>query len=322
MKAEDIINRQLNWAKRKGIETVKDFPLKRKGVESVKDYPLYCSSVSKNIFDGLHENTKEQFDKADGNELKDGRYPAKMKALFSSSALCVNLFQYFADGNGKNDAKELLIACKLITHECNEQIIIEFEKKFETGISTPNLDVVIGIGESQLIAIESKFTEPYSKHDKKKFNFIQEKYGRKKLWRNAGNLFSKLGFDTESIKTIRYKEKGKEKIIKGWPIFNKYHYLDAAQLIKHILGVTNSLKNNIEEKNTEITLVYLWYDAFGTEGAMHREEIEDFRKTIEDATSQKIKVRHATYQEVICNLCEILGDSHRDYLNYVTERYL
>ena len=85
---------------------------------------------------------------------------------------------------------------------------------------------------------------------------------------------------------------------------------------------TSDTETKVEEKKTEETLFYLWYDALGAEGAMHREEIEDFRKTIEDATSQKIKVRHATYQEIICNLCKRLGDSHRDYLNYITERYL
>ncbi|MBO4614368.1 MAG: hypothetical protein J5709_04570 [Bacteroidales bacterium] len=321
MKVEDIINRQLEWAKRKEMKTVKDFPLKRKGIESVKDYPLYCSSVYENIFDGLHENTVVQYDKADGNELKDGRYPAKMKALFSSSALCVNLFQYFADGNGKNGAKELLIACNLITPECNEKIIIEFEKKFETGISTPNVDVVIRIGESQLIAIESKFTEPYSKHDKKKFNFIQGKYGCKDFWKNAGNLFSKLGFDTEPMKTIQYTERGKKKEIKGWPIFNKNLYLDTAQLIKHILGVTNTY-DDIEGK-TKITLVYLWYDAFGAEGKKHREEIEEFCKFINENASDKVLVMHATYQEVIANLSKKLDYSeHKEYIDYITERYL
>ena len=188
MKTKEFIKiRQLEWAKRKGIDTVKNYPLKRKGIESVKDYPLYCSSVSKNIFDGLHENIEKQFVQADGNELKDGSYPAKMKALFSSSALCVNLFQYFAVGNGKKDTKELLSACD-IKPKCNNEICISFEKKFKTGISTPNIDVVIRIGESQLIAIESKFTEPYLEHDKKKFNFIQEKYGCENLWKNAGDL--------------------------------------------------------------------------------------------------------------------------------------
>ena len=128
-----------------------------------------------------------------------------------------------------------------------------------------------------------------------------------------------MGVNQQNIKPIN----GKEKEIKGWPIFNKpgnkYLYLDAAQLIKHILGVTNAL--DIEK--TEITLFYLWYDAFGEEGKKHRKEIEDFGKMIYEATNHKIKVRHATYQEVIANLSKKLDYSkHKEYIDYITERYL
>lgn len=328
MKAIDIIKtRQLEWANRKGL-----------GLN--KKYPLYCKCIDCNIYGGLNEEVRKQFEKGSGNELNDEIWPAKMEALFSSSALCVNVFQYFAIGN-KNNVLDFLKACKLISNNYqgdvipvdfeyenkNIQVPIRFEEKFETGIpyGVPNLDAVIRTksktGKKQLFAFESKFTEPYSSSHRG--NFLKEKYcSESKIWSyNGCDIYKALNIDNKENICRLIKKDGKEEWEEGRYIFD-YKYLDGAQLVKHILGATNSLKNNIEEKNTEITLVYLWYDAFGTEGAMHREEIEDFRKTIEDATSQKIKVRHATYQEIICNLCKRLGDSHRDYLNYITERYL
>ncbi len=332
MRAEEFIKtRQLEWAKRKGL-----------GLNEKEKYSYYCKNIDCNIYGGLNEDVRKQFEKGSGNELNDEIWPAKMEALFSSSALCVNVFQYFAIGN-KNNVLDFLKACKLISNNYqgdvipvdfeyenkNIQVPIRFEEKFETGIpyGVPNLDAVIRTksktGKKQLFAFESKFTEPYYSHCG---NFLKEKYcmeENREIWKNdkIKGLYDALGIDCKRNDSILNETEKGEEIEYGRYIFD-YKYLDGAQLVKHILGTTNSLKNNIEEKNTEITLVYLWYDAFGTEGAMHREEIEDFRKTIEEATSQKIKVRHATFQEVICNLCERLGDSHRDYLNYITERYL
>lgn len=337
MKAIDIIKtRQLEWAKRIiGKENLN------------KDYPFYCKEVENNIFcdkdsKGLSDIVEAQIRRGSGNELKDGdTEPAKIKAVFSSSALCVNVLQYFAIGN-ENNVLDFLRACKLISNNYqgdvipvdfeyenkNIQVPIRFEEKFETGIpyGVPNLDAVIRTksktGKKQLFAFESKFSEPYSSH---RGNFLKEKYCSKEnreIWIYKDcDIYKALKIDNKENICRLIKKDEKEEREEGRYIFD-YKYLDGAQLVKHILGATNSLKNNPEEENTEITLVYLWYDALGAEGAMHREEIEDFRKTIEDATSQKIKVRHATYQEVICNLCEMLDDSHRDYLNYITERYL
>lgn len=316
----DIIKtRQLEWAKRNiGKEKLNN------------DYPFYCNDVKDNIFDNeLDECVKTQFDNAKGNELDDKKYPAKMKALYSSSALCVNVFQYFAVGEGKNNALELLVACKLISDGYSGNVLsINFEETSYkiSDISEPNIDVVVKIeseSKKQLFAIESKFSEPYSSH---RGNFLKEKYCSKEnreIWMYKDcDIYDALKIDNKENICRLIKKDGKEEREEGRYIFD-YKYLDGAQLVKHILGATNSLKNNTDEKNTEITLFYLWYDALGAEGAMHREEIEDFRKTIEDATCQKIKVRHATYQEVIAALCNNLDyETHKNYINYLTERYL
>lgn len=322
MKAIDIIKaRQLEWAKRIiGKENLN------------KDYPFYCKEVENNIFcdkdsKGLSDIVEAQIRRGSGNELKDGdTEPAKIKAVFSSSALCVNLFQYFALGRG--NVLDFLKAGKLISNNYQGDVMpvdfenvlvpIRFEEKFEIGIpyGVPNLDAVIRIesktGKKQLFAFESKFTEPYSSHGG---NFLKEEYCKienQSKWENKliKGLYEALDIADENTKNDENNND------KGRYIFD-YKYLDGAQLIKHILGITNNLDEN---DKTEITLVYLWYDALGADGAAHRNEIEDFRKKVESCTS--IKVRHITYQEIICNLCKRLVDSHRDYLNYITERYL
>ena len=316
MKAEEIIKiRQLEWAKRNGIKTY-------------EKYQYYCENVNANIYGGkLYENVREQFKQGSGNELKGSKTePAKMNSVFSSSALCVNMFQHFIDENEniRDFANNILVACGLIKKTNKGKVTsIVFEKKFQTGIATPNLDVVIEFevkSKKQLFAIESKFTEPYSSHSG---NFLKEKYCSKEnreIWRYKNcDIYKALKIDNKEKICRLIKKDGKEEREEGRYIFD-YKYLDGAQLIKHILGIINNLN---EKDNTEIILVYLWYDAFGAEGAMHREEIEDFRKTIEDATCQKIKVRHATYQEVIVTLCNNLDyEMHKDYINYLTERYL
>ena len=99
-------------------------------------------------------------------------------------------------------------------------------------------------------------------------------------------------------------------------IYNKkcnFQYLDAVQLIKHILG----LKNSKYKEN--FTLLYLWYDVPNTkEAKKHEEEIEAFA-TI--AKADGIKFHHITYQKVIENLNNYKNE-HKDYIDYLVERYL
>ena len=268
-----------------------------------------------NIYKGLTPQTRKEFNDAKGGELKEGRqgFPAKMTALHSSSALCVNVFQYFQDKS--NDLKlDMLQSCQLLDSK-NNGIVKSFEfecMRFKIkDISTPNIDFVAEISPSRVIAIESKFNEPYAySHD----NFLREEYylpENKIIWNGLAKLYNALD--------IEHKEEIKDgNGLIGKLVFPDYKYLDAVQLLKHLLGVVNS-----SDKKSEIWLTYLWYDSLGGKGLAHRAEIEDFRKLIEGNTSSRIKFRHITYQEVICNLNSILDRTeHEEYLNYITNRYL
>lgn len=284
-----------------------------------KYHDTHTQKPGDNIYKGLTPETRKAFDDAQGGELKEDKQgtPAKMTALYSSSALCVNVFQYFQ--NQPNCLKlKLLQECGLVSSRNKGSVnSFEFEcKRFPIkSISTPNIDFVAEIDSSRIIAIESKFNEPYAySHD----NFLREEYYLPKnesIWTDLSSLRSALDIDHKEEITKKDKN-GND--IKGRLIFPDYKYLDAVQLIKHLLGVVNS-----SDKKSKIWLTYLWYDSLGGKGVAHRAEIEDFRKLIEDNTKSRIKFRHITYQELICNLNRNLDRAeHNEYLDYITSRYL
>ena len=261
----------------------------------------YLETIEDNIFPvdntkGLTPKNIKAYNKGGGSETKTITHRPKMSALHSSSALVVNLFQYW---QGK-DVSPLLKALNMIRH--NDKIInakIEFEDKFKIDENTKkfpkpaNLDITIKFEENQIIAIESKFTEPYGSVNNK----ISKSYTEDSLWNKHLEL--------EKLKTL-----AKE-------IYNKnrnFQYLDAAQLIKHILG----LKNSKYKEN--FTLLYLWYDVPNTKEAKeHQEEIEAFASI---AKADGINFHHITYQKVIDNLNKLCPEEcHQDYRKYLNQRY-
>lgn len=155
------------------------------------------------------------------------------------------------------------------------------------------------------IGIESKFAEPYGS---RKHGGLKQKYVENlSLWKGLPNLH-------ELAKEIS-------------PDDTKFQYLDAAQLIKHILG----LKKNIDDCNSchrpesgrflshGFHLLYLWYDVVGKAGGEHRREIERFA---EIAKKDKVKFSHITYQEVIAKLSKVFYGGNEAYCDYLTDRYL
>lgn len=284
--------KQQNWAKRKGLELFG-------GTIPDKGEKNYLKSIVENLFNQqLSEETKNNFDEGDGNETKDSKTRlAKMKALHSSSALPVNVFQYWQE----KDVSSILFACRLINRRpFNSDTLpnaVRFEQKFEICDNKkdfpkkPNLDVVIEY-DHNVYAIESKFTEPYDGKPK----------GLRKVYTSA--QLDELWKGIPSLQDL-----GKEIS----PDNYEFKYLDAAQLLKHILG----LKKQVGKSG--FTLLYLWYDVIGNDGLEHRKEIEKFA---EIAKKDNIKFRHITYQEVIINLSKEFYVDNEVYIDYLTDRYL
>ena len=89
MKSADFIQRKLQaWAHRKNITL--------QGSEGERGQPNYTLSLGKNLFGGeLHTQARAAFDAGAGGEIR-GAIPS-MSALHSSSAMAVNLFQYWLE---------------------------------------------------------------------------------------------------------------------------------------------------------------------------------------------------------------------------------
>lgn len=278
-------------------------------------YNLFPINDDKNINEyGLKKINNDAYSKGSGNEITDKIKKkenktiitrAKMKATFSSSAIVVNLFQYWQE---KNKISPLLEALGFKNNKAEKKGIVFESKNPIKGIGgySPHLDVVIST-DTNNFAIESKFTEPYNKGSDKNSE-IQDSYIKKEtLWENLPNL-GQLAQAIHNPNNPIEKEEIKELIEK----LRKTKHLDASQLIKHILGLKS-------KHGKKFKLLYLWYDVPGTEGYEHRQEIEAFASI---AKADRINFSHITYQEVIFYLKENHYAEHENYIDYLVERYL
>ena len=110
-----IKNAQREWVNelKKGINLVSG-TFNEDGIDSNKD-KNYFEKIEYNIFGG-ELNNKEAYSAGDGNEIKAITHRPKMSALHSSSALVVNLFQYW---QGK-DTSPLLEAFMGVKTKCTK----------------------------------------------------------------------------------------------------------------------------------------------------------------------------------------------------------
>jgi len=282
---EYILAKQIQWAFNHGITLI--------GSKGQLGRQAYTSILEENLFMPLAPNVRDSFKKGDGAEiLGSPNRPAKMQAVHSSSALSVNIFQYWQD-----KLPAIAAACGFCRKGNKISGKIVFEDKYsvdERFPVAPNIDVVIHNSVSAKVrrfAIECKFTEAYGS---------QKHLGLKPKYLTLDEVWNDIPGIHGLAKSL-------------CPDDNRYRHLHAAQLIKHILG----LKNRYGKDG--FRLLYLWYDVFGEEGAVHRNEIEDFsKKTRLDA----IKFHSMSYQELIVKLSNEYRSSHGEYIRYISERYL
>jgi hypothetical protein len=184
-----------------------------------------------------------------------------MQAVHSSSALGVNIFQYWKK---INQVPAIAAACRFCNtvNTCSQDI--NFEVNFpisEKFLRSPNIDVVINNSPEsrfKVFAIECKFSEAYYS---RRHSGVSPKYiGLNKVWNNIPNLL-------ELAKEIS-------------PDDNRFTHLHPAQLVKHILGLKEKFGKN------KFRLLYLWYDTIGPESAKHHKEIEEISKELSGYTSR------------------------------------
>lgn len=87
-----------------------------------------------------------------------------------------------------------------------------------------------------------------------------------------------------------------------------FDYLDAAQLLKHTLGIRRKYPNG--------QLIFLWFDPNKPEGASLGREIALFSECIDPA----LKFRAVTYQQVFASLRQE-PLAKREHVDYLSSRY-
>jgi hypothetical protein len=247
--------------------------------------------LADNLFQPLCHESRREFEAGDGKELKAGdRKEGNMFALHSSSALCCNLFDYWRQ-LGQMDC--IAKACKIPSRNIGN---IEFEAKLPIDSSferPPNVDILVRYGRGgrcRAVGFECKFTEPYLGPHKG----LDQKYlGLNQLWDQMPNSRALA-----------------EKIS---PADGSFRHLHAAQLLKHLLGLTRAFGK------TRFRLFYLWYHAPGEEGTAHALEVNDFADRLR---ADGVNFQSRTYQDVICHLGKKCRDRHAGYTDWLAERYL
>ena len=235
-----IIAKQIEWATNNG--------LRLQGSQGVRGKKMFTMKVGNNLFLPLSRDTRSEIEAGDGKELvgKNG-LPARMQALHSSSAIGVNLFEHW---RSQPNIAIPMAACGFSRQKVLSGAI-KFEQQypvFANSKKDPNLDVVITPKRGMTCAIECKFTEPYSS---RRHGGLRETYLRdRSIWDNLSAT--------------------KRLARKITPDDAEFDHLHAAQLIRHILGLNQQIGHG------RYRLLYLWYDAFGSEGANHRDEIQKF----------------------------------------------
>lgn len=247
----------------------------------------YMKTLEDNLFDNaLHPLTRKEYQEGKGHELEGKR--AHMKALHSSSALVVNVFDHWR----RQDRIQDIARC------CGAEGVIsrmEFEKTHPIKRVTrtpPHLDVEF-TGRTPL-AIESKFTETYhlkTRRDNKDTHldkYLEHPY----LW--------------DGISRVRALA---ESVVQQSGARTNFEYLDAPQLIKHILGLRGCY-------GSSFCLLYLWYEINSPEAKRHEEQLALFSASVRN----EIRFCVMTYQNLFSKIRH-LPNIDSAYIDYLGKRY-
>ena len=272
-----VREKQRFWALRRGLAV---------------DEKGYTTTLDGNLFEPMSKEVIQQFQDADGGELKSSKtHPPKMRALHSSSALAVNVFHYWRNRDQAPIAKAMEIPSRGMARLDFERLT-PIQETVDRKIfpNDPNIDVVIGYRGSSAgeVGIESKFSEAYGTHDGLKTAYLTDE----SLWSGLPNC---------------------RKYAKRIQAPGNVEGLNTPQLLKHLLGLKH--RSGIGK----FWLVYLWYATPGPELGQHYQQLESFKAMLAE---DGVRFHFLTYQELICRLTRIGRGEHSAYIDYLTERYL
>lgn len=281
-----IKHRQVLWAHRHHKPLGGQFRNDTDPAQVERGTKLFTLTLDDNLFEPLGPEARGEFESGDGDELE-----SKMNAVHSSSALAVNLFNYWRQRELFSEiAKAIRVPSTGITG-------IRFEAQFPIHSKfskAPNIDVVIEYAPFAVLkatAVECKFNEPFGGRGKR---------GLKPVYLNHDEFWTEL----PHLRAIAAQVS---------PENNRFVALDAPQLIKHCLG----LKKAYGKRG--FRLVYLYYDVLGPEGVRHSEEVAEFSKIM---AGDGVTFQSLTYQDVILSLARNQRVGHEAFVDYLAERYL
>jgi hypothetical protein len=265
-----MLQRQRYWADDRGI------PVDASG---------YTLILEDNLFRPLYDATRADFEAGSGSELGIRGARGKMQALHSSSALAVNVFDYWRPRNATPLAGALGFSAPPTG--------IRFEAQYPTGMQgkPPNLDLSLEIG-GTTVAIESKFLEPY---------------GRKGTGTPFQDSYFPFGYATWAERNLPSCQELARAMQDGGITFR---FLNAAQLLKHVLGL-------VRLGSGRFALVYLYYAPEGPESLIHASEVAAFAQ----AVSSDFAFGALTYQELYARLSTQVSTADNDYTRYLHDRY-
>jgi len=248
----------------------------------------YVGSLALNLFHPMSPDTKAEFSLGSGGELRASRRASqpKMHALHSSSVLACNVFDYWR-AKGVGPIGGVLKVEPLIDR-------LTFEAQFPTGLpgKPPNLDVALWLRSSAVWGIESKFTEPFGAP--KRGPAFKDKYfpSGRPVW--SDRSLTRCGDLAVALQNGA----------------RAFRYLDAAQLLKHALGLQANHPGRF-------TLCYLYVDHDAPEAKQHRREIAEFGA----AVGGDFPFVPLSYSTFATKLRGLTCGGHHAYFEYIGRRY-
>lgn len=217
-------------------------------------HPAHLVNWWDNLIDGVtRDDCESDLDRGAGSETRDRQHksgavsPAKFCAPYSSSALAVNTFGPF-----RHAPEFLRLDGRLGVTK------VEFEYPCANGLRTrhrPHFDLYAE-SPAGVIAVESKFLELLGSHDVD----FKAQYDRPFGGADGHAIVA------EDPWRLVYQELKSGALI--------YQHLDAAQLVKHYLGLVHCFRD------TPRTLLYLFWEPDNwdqvNEFSVHRTEVQQF----------------------------------------------
>jgi hypothetical protein len=266
-----LLRRQRSWARRTGLR-----------VDAAGNLP----AVSDNLRQKLSASALADFTARGAAEFHDGdfqrgsRHIARMRAVHSSTALAVNVFDHW------NTVDPAPLADALGLSSPIRRIV--FEPHLPTGLAgnPANPDLLLELESGALAAIECKFSE-WLVPKRQRAGVFDDRYfpPGEGAWREAGLPACQALADDLQL--------GRE----------YFRYLDVCQLLKHAMGMTAA-------GGSSGLLVYLYFDWPGCLGDLHRAEIE----RLAGRAGTEMSFRTLSYQSLVLKMSVAPALAYREYL--------